>query len=212
MLKAIIFDKDGILIDSEKFHVLSVSQAFNEIGIKLTKKDLQEIGGRNIHDSLKQLLKKYSFEESEVGLRIRKIYLDYKKNNQIRLINPAIKLLKESKKLNLKVGLCTNDSKSSTEEFLEKNNLKNYFDVVVCADSVSEGKPNPEIYLVALKRLNVKKEECIAIEDSLVGVRAAVKAGIKVFVVPRRENKEHDFPKEAIILKSAKEIKLKELV
>ena len=93
-------------------------------------------------------------------------------------------LLIHLKETNMKVAVATATDYERTKEYLKKLDIEGYFDQIVCANMVSKGKPAPDIYLEAARRLGVRPDECIALEDSPNGVLSANRAGCKVIMVP----------------------------
>lgn len=196
---------DGVLRDSEKANIISGIKTFEKLGIHIKKKETDLIIGRHPDDYLKDFKKIYDFNEDEYNKLKFPMYYDMIKKIPI---NPETKpLLELLKKNNLKIALCSSSPKRGVYDyFIDKYNLGKYFDVVIAFEDISKRKPSPDSYLKALKKLKLKKDECIVIEDSEVGVEAAKKAGIKCIAIPNKWTKKGDFSKADIVLKSLKKI------
>ena len=186
-IKAIISDLDGVIINSETEHFLSFQKMLTgDYGIHYTKKMDQEfLGTTDVH--IFTLLKKRYPQISGPMSRLIKRRTDYfieifKK--RIKSLPGVVDFFKEIQNQGILLALGTSASKSVMEFALTTLNLKNYFKVMVCADDVTRGKPAPDIYLEAARRLGVNPADCLVIEDSLNGVKAAKSAGMKCVAVP----------------------------
>ena len=104
-------------------------------------------------------------------------------SSDITLKDGVVEFLDFLKKSNIKIGLATSNSTELLEASLKFNKIYDYFDAITITDEVSIGKHEPDVYLLAAKKLNVKPEECIVFEDILVAVKGAKKAGMKVIAV-----------------------------
>ena len=207
MIKAVIFDLDGVLRDSERVNIIAGVKAFEEMGIHIKKEEEKLIIGRHPADYLKDFKENYDFDDDEYNKIKRPMY--YKMIEDVPLnpyAKPLFKLLKNN---NIKLALVTSSSKSTVDEwFIDRFELQNVFDIFVTFNDVIERKPSPECYLQALKKLNLKSEECVVIEDSEVGVEASKNAEIKCIAIPTEWTKNGDFSKADKILQSLKETTL----
>lgn len=104
--------------------------------------------------------------------------------NGIEMKPGALELLKSLKQRGCRVAVATATDEERTEKYLQKLGIRQYFDKIICATMVKEGKPSPDIYLYACEQMERKPEECIAVEDSPNGVLSAYRAGCKVVMVP----------------------------
>lgn len=183
-IKAAIFDLDGTLINSMSL--------WDQIDIDyLTSKNIP------VPDDLNDEISHLSFNQVAVYFKERfklKDSLDEIKNtwntmaynhysSDITLKDGVIEFLDFLKKSNIKIGLATSNSTELLEASLKFNKIYDYFDAITITDEVSIGKHEPDVYLLAAKKLNVKPEECIVFEDILVAVKGAKKAGMKVIAV-----------------------------
>ena len=186
MLKAIIFDLDGTLVDSLPYHHESWRIFFKNNNIK--ENDFSEIikeykGGGTLelmtsvfgNMYTKDELKKMSDDKEVI---FRDIY-----RSKIYPIEGLKTFLDNLKENNILLSIGSNAIRKNVLMTIEELGITNYFSSIICGDEVSRGKPDPEMYLKTLSNLKVSKNECIIFEDSIEGVGAAVNAGISVIGV-----------------------------
>jgi HAD superfamily hydrolase (TIGR01509 family) len=192
MLKGVIFDMDGVIMDNNAYHEKAWFEFCNSYGISLTPEEIHhQIFGRIAKDTLEYIFKKkLSREEIDyyVGQK-EKIYRDiYSK--EIRPNNGLIRLLDDLKAHKLGLGLATSAPPGNVDFTLQHIPIRKYFDVILDADSVIKGKPDPEIYLKAIGMLGFVPGECIIFEDSLPGIRSGIAAGAHVIGVATTHKRE----------------------
>jgi beta-phosphoglucomutase family hydrolase len=195
--RAILWDMDGVIADSYSFHFAAWQETFAKRGIRFTRAAFDKLfGARNdyiigtiIGRELPDKDIKIIVEEKEENFR-------RKATGNIKPFPGAISLLHAIKKGNLKLGLVSSAPKDNIDLILSECNLKDIFSCVVFGQEVSEGKPSPEIYLLAAKKLESIPNDCIVIEDSPLGVKAAKTAGMKCLAItnthPRQKLEEAD--------------------
>ncbi|MCB0751685.1 MAG: HAD family phosphatase [Ignavibacteriae bacterium] len=196
MIKAIIFDMDGLLIDSEPIWFRAKQELMKPLNLEWTHEDQIATMGVPTQFWIDYLYKKangiLTKDELLHGVTDRMINL-YKKG-EIELmpgVKEALKLAKE----NYKVGLATGSYKQLMEISLDVNNWRNIFDVILSSDDLERGKPFPDIYLEVMKRLNVRPKESVVLEDSRDGIKAGVAAEANVIAIP---SKEVEVPKDVL--------------
>lgn len=182
----IIFDMDGLIFDTERTFMEQLAIAMMEKGYTLTREKYAEtlgLGG----EKLKRVMYEtygddYPFEEtSRIAMdRIRKIL------ESVGLtIKPGIaELLEYLRQKGRKCAVASSTHSDMVEEYLEKSNLRKYFEVIIGGEKVRMSKPEPDIFLLACEKLGCSPSEAVVLEDSENGVRAAAAAGIKVVCVP----------------------------
>ena len=180
-MKYIIFDMDGVLIDSMPKHITAWKKALLKYNIKVNDLELALNEGANQKLFLDKILKKYnikkSFEErKEIINEKKKIFLKYK----IKLF-PVKKILNYLKKNNIKLAVGTGGSKESVEKNL--NEIKHYFEFIVNGDEIKKGKPNKETYSKIVKQFKANKKEVIVIENAPLGITSAKNAGLKCYAI-----------------------------
>ncbi|MBT4277841.1 HAD family phosphatase [Candidatus Falkowbacteria bacterium] len=204
MIQAILFDRDGVIINSEKTNVFSAVQAFGDLGIVISEKDKEYIVGKHTLDYVEYFEKKYSFP-LDMFLKIQKENY-YKLFSSVEFFENTIKLIKRLKLKGYKIALTTSSHLDSTKTVFEKANLGEVFDVVVTFEDCKKRKPDPYPYLITAKKLGIKSSECLVIEDSVIGLESAKNAKMKCVVIPNEYTKKQDFTKADFIVKYPNEI------
>lgn len=205
-LKAVIFDMDGVIVNTMPFHAAAWQATFKKIGVHITKKEIYLREGEKWDTTFFEVLKKNKIKVTK-ALR-QEVYRHredaFKNVMNMPLFRYAPGLIRNLKKRGLKLGLVTGTPHKEVKKILP-GEIYDVFDVIVSSDRVKRGKPHPEPYLKALKALKIKAKEAIVIENAPKGITSAKKAKMKVIAVetslPRRYLKEADF-----ILGSLKEI------
>ena len=179
MIKNIIFDFDGVLVDSEILVAKAFAKYILNFGIETNEKELANLAGKKTVQVIKILSEKYSIKDQQKFFDdIMKIANNiYKK--ELTIVNGAYEFVSKSK-LNLYIG--SNSRKERIIDGLERVELSQYFKPhqVYSFDLVDKPKPDPDIYIKAIEDNKLNKNQTIIIEDSSVGVKAGVSAGIKV--------------------------------
>ena len=185
MIKAVIFDMDGVIIDSEGVYLqyqlefarkknpdVKIEQLFPMVGA--TKKESWEVLRKAIDNG-------QTWEELREEFRQRDIYseIDYRK-----LFRPEVgETLEQLKRDGYRLALASSTHLELVERVLMENGIKHYFEAVVSGNQFKKSKPDPEIYLYTSKKLELSPEECLAVEDSTIGITAAHRAGMKIAAV-----------------------------
>lgn len=178
-LKAVVFDKDGVLADSEAINLSSAFEVFRAHGYELRPEDELAIVGRHPVSYVPEFAKRFGIGEAEQRGMIAEQDWIYTRtwHEEGRLIDGAREALDAVRRLGLGVGLATSSGRFEVEQFLDRFDLAACFDVTLSLDDVTEAKPDPEIYLAAAGLLDVPVGQMLVIEDSGHGVEAAKAAG-----------------------------------
>lgn len=181
-MKAVIFDMDGVIIDSEPFWKNAEFEVFSSLGVVLDKEFTDLTQTMTTMEVTKFWYEKFpweskSLEEVEDMVISRVMELIEQGRAERNGIELFIKQLKSN---GFKIGLATNSPYKIIPVVLEKAGIADYFDSIFSAEFVEFGKPDPAIYLMTSKELGIDPENCIVIEDSYSGMLAAKKAGMKV--------------------------------
>ncbi|HOP22321.1 MAG TPA: HAD-IA family hydrolase [Gammaproteobacteria bacterium] len=224
-LKCIIFDVDGTMADTERNgHRVAFNLAFEEHGLdwhwdeELYGKLLKITGGKERikyyqTDFLKQDVLSDT-EIKELHLCKTKHYVELLQSGKIPLRRGVKKLIDEALDENIQVAISTTTTPVNVTALLHATlgkDSEKYFTDIAAGDIVPNKKPAPDIYRHALKNLNLKAEECIAIEDSEAGLESAVNAGIKTIITTNLYTQNQDFSKAELITNSLAEVNLKQL-
>jgi beta-phosphoglucomutase family hydrolase len=186
-IEAVIFDMDGLLIDSETISFKCFQTVFSYYGYEISKEYyINKLIGRNIKNIKEAILKEYGedFKFDEIYYEKVKVMNDYIESNGILLKNGALELIEYLNKNKYKIAVATSTKRERAEKLLTMVKIKDYFQEIICGDEVINSKPNPEIFLKAAEKLGVNPEVCIVLEDSAAGIEAAHKAGMKGINVP----------------------------
>jgi len=202
MKEAVIFDMDGIVIDSEHIHSLAFKEVLSEYGIFNIPEGIIHIPGLGSKDNWEILKQKFGFNEDTYVLvaKRRRSYLRALKN-RLEPRTGLLKLLSELSERGFTLALATS-STSSVDVILDGLNIRRYFAVVISGVDVTNTKPNPEIFLKTIAKLETDPDECLAIEDASAGVIAAKRAGIKCIAVPTSCTMFDDFSEADLVLNS----------
>jgi HAD superfamily hydrolase (TIGR01509 family) len=190
-LKAVIFDFDGVISDSEPSHFIATNKALEQFDIKLEKDQYYaDYLGYTDTEMFKAVGKKFdaNFDNAQIEKLIdqKAIFFEEIIRHTDHLIQGIPQFIKMLKNGGIKIGIYSGASRDDIELMLENSGFADYFDVIVCADDVEKGKPEPEGYIKALelinKKANLKIEpgQCVVFEDSQWGIVAAKKAGMKI--------------------------------
>ena len=193
MLKAIIFDLDGTLVDSLPYHHESWRIFFKKNNIE--ENDFNEIyknykGGGTLELMTSVFGDIYTKDELEKMSDDKEVIFRDIYRSKIFPINGLIKFLDNLKKKNILLSIGSNAIRKNVLMTIKELGITNYFSSIICGDEVSKGKPDPEMYIKTLSNLNVNKNECIIFEDSIEGVTAAKNANIKAIGVTSSQSSE----------------------
>lgn len=178
-LKAVVFDKDGVLADSEAINLRSAFEIFRAHGYELGPEDEAAIVGRHPIDYVPALSRRFDVSESRQRRIIEQQDEYYTRiwDEEGCLLDGAREALDAVRRNGLRVGLATSSSRREVETFLTRFELAGCFDVTLSLDDVSRAKPDPEIYVSAARQLGIAAAQMLVVEDSEHGVRAAKGAG-----------------------------------
>ncbi len=182
MLRAALFDMDGVIVDNHHFHVQAWKLFCDKYNISLTENDFRaKYFGKNNTDILSGLLNRSvsQTEVDELGEEKEELYRKVYKDH-VKPVEGLVELLKSLKENGVKIGVATSAPASNLDFVFENIKIKNYFNAVVDAHQIKNGKPNPEIYLKTAEILDVSPADCVVFEDSVSGIQSGQRAGMKV--------------------------------
>lgn len=185
-IKALLFDLDGTLIDSEKFHFDCWNKFLCEYDVTLDFKDwLTNYAGIPLPKNAKTIIDRYKIEEELEGFinRREKITFDGFRTTDIQLMPFALEFIKFAYEKGLTLAVVTASPKIDVEAVFERNGLAKYFSLFITRTDVSKSKPDPESYNLCVERLGFEKDECLVFEDTLNGVKSALAAGITCYAI-----------------------------
>ncbi|WP_189029458.1 HAD family hydrolase [Paenibacillus albidus] len=186
MIKGIIFDFDGTIIDTETAWYTAFNEAYEQHGVELTLEQYSTCIGTSLNG-----FNPYEYLMTDLKLPINKqefrtaVQERHSKLMELEAIRPGIQhYLDSAKKAGLRMGLASSSSLEWVEKYLDQLDIRDYFDCIRTSDHVEKVKPDPELYRQALSCLGLQPEEAVAIEDSPNGSKAAAAAGIHCVVIP----------------------------
>ncbi len=187
-VKVVVFDKDGVLADSETINLRSAFEVFSAHGCELTSNDEPSIVGRHPIDYVPVLAQRFRVSDADQRRMVHEQDLIYTRfwHEQGRMFDGARETLDAVRRLGFGVGLATSSSRREVEDFIDRFELAACFDVTLSLDDVTRSKPDPEIYVSAARQLGVATSQMLVVEDSEHGVRAAKAAGATCVAVRSR--------------------------
>ncbi|PKQ68994.1 hypothetical protein BZG01_01415 [Labilibaculum manganireducens] len=188
MIKAVIFDMDGLLINSEPFWQESETKVFSSLGLDVNNKMFEQFMGKRIDEVVEVMYKMTPWNHVSKGKVTEDIV-----ENVIRLVlekgaclDGVNKTLKNLQQASFKIGLASSSKMRIISAVLEKLQLQDYFEVVHSAEFEKYGKPHPQVFITTAELLGIHPSECVVFEDSLNGVISALAASMKCIAVPEK--------------------------
>ena len=206
MKKYILFDNDGVLVETEQYYYRANVKALAEFGVELSFDIYMEIMARG--GTAWEVAKKHGFSQDEIDKKRaqRDIYYQEFIQNENIEIDGVLEVLQELSK-SYKMGIVTT-SRRVDFDLVHNNKLDivSYMDFTLCVEEYPRSKPHPDPYLAGMKKFNATKDECIIIEDSQRGLSSAVNAGIECVIVDNEFTRTHDFSKASYKIQSIKDL------
>ena len=181
MLKAVIFDMDGVIVDTEPLHYKAYHQMFEDVSIHVVKDVYKTFTGQSTLEICKTLCKQFRLTQSpEELVAIKRKHFEYLFDNDadLRLLDGVLDLIKNYDKHRLTLVLASSASMPNINRVFERFDLDQYFMAKLSGADLKASKPHPEIFIKAIEATGFEKHECIVIEDSTNGIEAAKAAGV----------------------------------
>ncbi len=189
MIKAVIFDMDGTILDTERIFVPAWQEAAHICGVKEFKEEhalmLRSLARKFAKEQMEEIFGE-DFPLDEIRATRKKLMDEYIEKHGINA-KPGVKeTIKNLKSKGYKIGIATAGSFERSKSYLTTAGIWECFDedMIICATELENGKPYPDVYLYACEKLGEKPEDCIAVEDAPNGIIAAYRAGTKVIMIP----------------------------
>lgn len=182
-MKGFLFDLDGVIVDTAKYHFLAWKRLADDLGAKFTIEDNELLKGVSRMRSLQIILDLNNLEISEerkLGLATKKNewYVDYiLKMGADEILPGTIDFLEATKAKGIKIALGSASKNAMT--ILDRLEITSYFDAIISGNEVSKAKPDPEVFLLGAESIGVEPVDCVVFEDAKAGVEAAINAGMK---------------------------------
>lgn len=203
--KAVIFDMDGVLIDSEPAYLEMNKKLFIEFGIEMDDDNYKALVGLPSLPMWKMLKEKYNLQNDiEDFMKLEKKRMNEILDSEIisKPIDGIYELLETLKELNVKLSVASSSAKENIKFVLNKLDLNRYFNFTISGEEVINGKPSPDIFLRASKKLAVDPRKCYVIEDSANGIKAACSAGMHGIGFTNDNSNKQDLSRADLILKN----------
>ncbi|MDO8589696.1 MAG: HAD family phosphatase [bacterium] len=218
ILKAILCDVDGVLVDTEGLHFQAWDWICRDIGGQpLTQEEHATLVGKDGPVIMRELsqMKGFGGDLTKLNDRCREKYIELRQTGNIPVIMENVMLLREFAELysGLRFAAVSSDTHDHIQQNLRVAGLENFFELAVSAHSDGlKKKPAPDVWLVAMKRLGVAPEECLAFEDSPAGVESVTSAGVRVVALPSPSTVSCSFPTAHTVIKPGERKNAREIL
>jgi beta-phosphoglucomutase family hydrolase len=179
-IKAVIFDLDGVIAETEQVHIQAETETMLKHGISISEDELHRYTGTTAKQMFVDLIRRYQLKTTFDEIFNQKEEIMFKLLERgVEPTKGVIELVNKLKKAGIRLGIASSSHKRLIDYVLNKLRITNMFDSVVGAEDITNSKPDPEIFLTCAKKLNTGADKCLVVEDSMLGVEAAKKAGMK---------------------------------
>lgn len=210
MIKAIIFDMDGLMIDSERVTFEGYQEMLKKMNLTMSEDFYITLLGKPIKGIYQRFYDVYGqdFPIESVIKDVHQYMAERFEKEGVPLKKGLISLLEYLKAHHYKTIVATSSNRDRVDNILQSANIEKYFDDSICGDEVTKGKPNPEVFLKSCQKLGVNVDEAIVLEDSEAGIQASHAANIKVICIPDMKYPEPEFVEKTYkIFKDLDEVK-----
>jgi len=213
MIKGVVFDMDGVLVDTEALHFAAIRMALEKYDVKSSREDMLKLAGTNYPAFIGKLVEK-SGKSLDVAPIVKDAWDNYYSFTESVQALPGSEKILDLLINKLKITVASGCPKNFVLKILEKADLLNFFNKadIVGIDEVKNPKPAPDVYLLAVTRLGLNPNECVAIEDTSSGMTAAKDAGLYCVVVPTIFSKNQDFSRADLRVESLLDLNYEVLV
>ena len=210
MLKAVIFDMDGVIVNSEPLHHLAYKKMFEEFKLDVSNSLYESFTGQSTYSICEQLCEIFDLKVDPNALVLSKrkhFKIIFENDSSFEMIDGAMNLIKDYFENNLTLVLASSASMTNIERIFKKFDLNKFFKAKISGADLKESKPNPEIFIKAAELSGFKKEECIVIEDSTSGIAAAKSAQIYCVGYDSLNSKNQNYDKANLVINNFNEIR-----
>jgi len=192
-LRAICFDMDGIIVNSEPYHFKSTQLALKKEGVKYSQEQGRLFVGKSVKETITTICKENKIENINRVIERRESLFFEMVQKELQLRDGIIEILKIIQSKNIKAAIVTSGVQNYLKKVIEKFEIGKYFEAYITLEDVDNPKPDPSPYLKAAKVLNEPPSLCCAFEDSTIGIESAFQAGMYSIAIPGSETKQDDF-------------------
>lgn len=209
---AVLFDMDGVIVHTNPYHKKAFKIFLEKHNVSLSDEELKEhVYGRTNAEIFPYIFKdEYTEEKGEEWANEKESLFRELYKDDAKPVPGLIDFLEELKKAEIKSAVGTSAPVENLDFVMEALDLRKYFDAFLHSADVSEGKPNPEIYLKAADRLGIEPKSCVVFEDSIAGVKAGLNAGMKVVAVATTHSPE-EFDGADMVIKDFEDMSVEKL-
>ncbi len=197
MIKAVIFDMDGLMINSERVTYECYQKVLNKMGLTMSEDFYKTLLGKTLPTAFQLMYDEYGkdFPMQDVLDDVHALMNDIFDKEGVPLKKGLIELLTYLKDNQYKTIVATSSTRKRVDHLLGIADVMKYYDNSICGDEVTHGKPHPEVFLKACEKLGVQPSEAIVLEDSEAGIQAAYNAQIPVICIPDMKYPEEEYAK-----------------
>ena len=205
--KGLIFDLDGVLVDTEYFQWQGWVIPLRKFGIELSKEEYFHYAGKTASIVEGELIKNYNLDinPGELFKEKEKLLIEWFQSGDLPLMPFAREAVEYFQAKGLKLAICSGGPRDEVHLKLKRKDLAKYFPVVVSRDDVEKGKPHPDMYALAAKQIDLDPQDCFSFEDTMYGVQAAKGAGLTCYAIPNEYSLKQDFSLADKVFKSLQE-------
>ena len=209
-IKAVIFDMDGVIADTQTIHNETNAEILQSYGIPLSSKDMSKFAGIPNKKTFADLFKKYNVNADVDKAVSEKWDLIKEKTKVIKAIPGVLDFIQKLYSNKFKMAIASSSPADFIDHVLLSLKIKDFFTIIINGDEVKKGKPSPDIFLKAAKKLKVKPLDCLVFEDAPAGIQAAKNAGMKCIAITTAHKKE-DLSRADKIIDSFSELTIENL-
>ncbi|RHN85919.1 HAD family phosphatase [Coprobacillus sp. AM23-2] len=209
MIKAIIFDMDGLMIDSERVTFECYQERLKDMNLTMDEEFYKTLLGKPIKGIYQRFYDVYGndFPIENVIQDVHQLMAERFETEGVPVKKGLVELLHYLKDNNYKTIVATSSNRDRVDKILAQAKITEFFDDSICGDEVTKGKPNPEVFLKSCQKLGVNVDEAIVLEDSEAGIQASYDANIKVICIPDMKYPEKQYEEKTFkILKDLTEV------
>ena len=202
MIKAVIFDMDGLMIDSERVTFEGYQHILSKKGKTITEDFYITLLGKPIKGIFQRFYDVYGndFPIESVITDVHQYMAERFETEGVPLKTGLVELLKYCREKGYRTIVATSSNRNRVDKILKSADIEQYFDDSICGDEVTKGKPDPEVFLKSCMKLGVNTDEAVVLEDSEAGIQASYAAGIKVICVPDMKQPEPEYAQKTFMI------------
>jgi beta-phosphoglucomutase family hydrolase len=213
MIKAVLFDMDGVIAETEHVHIEAEKQTMLRHGVQITEDELHRYTGTTARQMFTELIAKYRIDTTFEEIFNEKEQIMFKLlEMDTQPVKGVIELLHKLIEKHVKLAVASSSHRRLVQYVLRKFEITGLFDSIITAEDVAHGKPDPEIFLKSAERLKVSPAQCLVVEDAELGVEAAKAAGMKCLGYKNPNSGNQDLSKADIVTDDFSSLAIEELL